>query len=116
MATTASKRGAGASNSPNTPLRLEWPSKPTTVERVTLPFQVIETINESRASREAHAGSLFASAGDPLTGGGRNKLIWGDNKLVMGSLLREFAGSVNLIYIDPPFDTGTDFLVSRRGW
>jgi adenine-specific DNA-methyltransferase len=28
---------------------------------------------------------------------------------VLPSLLAEFAGKVNLIYIDPPFDTGADF-------
>jgi DNA modification methylase len=39
----------------------------------------------------------------------RNKLIWGDNLLVMGSLLKEFAGKIDLIYIDPPFATGADF-------
>jgi adenine-specific DNA-methyltransferase len=39
----------------------------------------------------------------------RNKLIWGDNFLVMGSLLKEFAGKIDLIYIDPPFATGADF-------
>jgi DNA modification methylase len=36
-------------------------------------------------------------------------LIWGDNKLVTGSLLAEYAGKVDLIYIDPPFATGDDF-------
>ena len=28
---------------------------------------------------------------------------------MLPSLLAEFAGKVNLIYIDPPFDTGADF-------
>jgi len=41
--------------------------------------------------------------------GARNRLIWGDNKRVAASLLEEFAGKVNFVYIDPPFDTGTDF-------
>ena len=41
--------------------------------------------------------------------GWRNRLIWGDNKLVLSSLLDEFAGKVDLIYIDPPFATGADF-------
>ena len=36
-------------------------------------------------------------------------MIWGDKKYVLASLLPEFAGKVNLIYIDPPFDTGADF-------
>ncbi len=39
----------------------------------------------------------------------RNRLIWGDKRYVLPSLLPEFAGKVNLIYIDPPFDTGADF-------
>ncbi len=39
----------------------------------------------------------------------RNKLIWGDNQLVMGSLLEEFANKIDLVYIDPPFATGADF-------
>jgi DNA methylase len=91
--------------------RLMWGTKPSKVERVALPFQVVETINESRATREAERGSLFSPLGE--SGGGesgwRNKLIWGDNKLVLGSLRSEFAGKVKLIYIDPPFDTGDDF-------
>ncbi|MGI9061951.1 MAG: site-specific DNA-methyltransferase [Ktedonobacteraceae bacterium] len=39
----------------------------------------------------------------------RNRLIWGDKKYVLPGLLPEFAGKVNLIYIDPPFATGADF-------
>jgi adenine-specific DNA-methyltransferase len=39
----------------------------------------------------------------------RNKLIWGENLLVMGSLLEKFANKIDLIYIDPPFNTGADF-------
>ena len=39
----------------------------------------------------------------------RNRLIWGDNKLVMASLLKDFRGKIDLIYIDPPFDVGADF-------
>ena len=39
----------------------------------------------------------------------RNRLIWGDNKLVLASLLAEFKGRVDLIYIDPPFDVCADF-------
>ena len=39
----------------------------------------------------------------------RNWLIWGNNKLVMASLLAGFKGRIDLIYIDPPFDVGADF-------
>ena len=44
----------------------------------------------------------------------RNKLLWGDNLLVMNALLTECAGTVNLIYLDPPFATGTDFMFAPR--
>lgn len=101
---------------------LVWPGKykedgsRKEVPRVSLPFQVIETINESRATREAekHEGkTLFdfyqGKEGETFEAGWKNKLIWGDNLLVMGSLLQKFAGEIDLIYIDPPFATGTDF-------
>jgi adenine-specific DNA-methyltransferase len=44
----------------------------------------------------------------------RNQLVWGDNLLVMGSLLEKFAGSIDLIYIDPPFATGADFSIGQQ--
>jgi hypothetical protein len=50
------------------------------------------------------------------SGGWSNKLIWGDNKLVLAALkngpLRkeiEEAGGLKLVCIDPPFDVGADF-------
>jgi DNA modification methylase len=73
--------------------------------RVALPFQTIETVNESMADRTRNL-ELFSS-GRPTEW--RNRLIWGDKKYALPSLLPEFAGKVNLIYIDPPFDTGADF-------
>jgi len=76
--------------------------------RVQLPFQTVEMVNESAQERQ-RALSLFESPGAYLTKEWRNRLIWGDKKYVIPSLLAEFAGRVNLIYIDPPFDTGADF-------
>ncbi|MFQ6003069.1 MAG: site-specific DNA-methyltransferase, partial [Candidatus Zixiibacteriota bacterium] len=32
----------------------------------------------------------------------------------MASLLPEFAGKINLIYIDPPFATGADFSINIK--
>jgi len=105
-----------------TKTELIWPGKYNDdgtrkeVPRVSLPFQIIETINESRATREASKAetpSLFdfyqAKEGDTFEAGWRNKLIWGDNLLVTGSLLEKFAGKIDLIYIDPPFAVGADF-------
>src|SRR6266478_7771227 len=76
--------------------------------RVQLPFQTVEMVNESAQERQ-RALSLFESPGAYLAKEWRNRLIWGDKKYVLPSLLAEFAGKVNLIYIDPPFDTGADF-------
>lgn len=73
--------------------------------RVELPFQTVETVNESAQQRQMTL-DLFAS-GRPTEW--RNRLIWGDKKYVLPSLLNEFAGKVNLIYIDLPFATGADF-------
>jgi len=106
-----------------TKTELVWPGKYNEdgmireTPRVSLPFQVIETVNESRATREARKsasqGTLFdiweGKEGDTFEDGWKNKLIWGDNLLVMGSLLEKFAGKIDLIYIDPPFATGADF-------
>lgn len=89
-------------------VRLEWDGKPTEVERLSLPFQTVETINQSRATRDRDSGSLLAGQGSD-SDRPPNQLIWGDNKLVMSSLLKEYAGKIDLIYIDPPFDTGDDF-------
>src|SRR5713101_1556870 len=74
-----------------------------------LPMQKIETIDEPRSEAVA-AGQLdiFKKQTKRLDDF-RNMLIWSDNKLLMASLLKEFKGRVDLIYIDPPFDVGADF-------
>ena len=38
-----------------------------------------------------------------------NKIYWGDNLQVMSHLLKTYRGKVNLIYIDPPFDSKADY-------
>jgi len=99
------------------------PKKKTEIERIALPFQITETINEPRIKEaEGTLGKMFSPKTKypenyPLDW--KNKLIWGDNKIVMESLLRgdkssgipSLAGKINLIYIDPPFFTGADFSV-----
>ena len=73
--------------------------------RVALPFQTVETVNESALERDRTL-DMFAAGRESEW---RNRLIWGDKKYVLPSLLPELAGKVNLIYIDPPFATGADF-------
>ena len=73
--------------------------------RVSLPFQTVETVNQSAQERQMALAAERAE-GDPEW---RNRLIWGDKKYVLPSLLEEFAGKIDLIYIDPPFATGANF-------
>ena len=86
-------------------------------QRWDLPFQIIEAVNETRATRETGSAGRQSSLFDVWSGdsvkvqdsGWKNKLIWGDNKYVMSALLHGLGGKVDLIYIDPPFNTGDDF-------
>ena len=99
-------------------VELVWNGKSSEVCNIVLPFQVIEQVDEPRAEKPADMvaqGGLFDTRGRQLKGW-TNKLIWGDNKLVLSSLkngpLREEIekqGGLKLIYIDPPFDVGADF-------
>lgn len=45
----------------------------------------------------------------PDTDGWRNKIFWGDNLQVMSHLLKEYRGQIDLVYIDPPFDSNADY-------
>jgi len=79
--------------------------KRTSPPRLKLPFQTVETINESAQQRQLSLDMFSAGKQSDW----RNRLIWGDKKYVLPALLDEFAGKVNLIYIDPPFNVGADF-------
>lgn len=93
------------------PTGLYWKDKKTEVERIVLPFQAIEIINESRTTREKEKGTFLRTTPDTSW---YNRLIWGDNKYIMASLMDEFAGKIDLIYLDPPFATGADFSVKME--
>ncbi|MDX2212949.1 MAG: DNA methyltransferase [Oculatellaceae cyanobacterium bins.114] len=77
-----------------------------------MPMQRIESIDEPRRAAAATGQLELFEQQNPKQDDFRNRLIWGDNKLVMASLLQEFKGKVDLIYIDPPFDVGADFSMS----
>jgi adenine-specific DNA-methyltransferase len=77
-----------------------------------LRLQKIERIDEPRRAAAATGQWSLFELQNPKQDDFRNRLVWGDNKLVMTSLLRSFKGKVDLIYIDPPFDVGADFSMS----
>ena len=97
-------------------VELVWNGKTNEITNTVLPFQTIEVIDEPRSEEQTSLQQgLFDFSGRQISGW-TNKLIWGDNKLILSSLkngpLRqeiEDQGGIKLIYIDPPFDVGADF-------
>lgn len=97
-------------------VELVWNGKTGDVSNIVLPFQTVEQVDEPRSEEiKKQQMKLFDRRGRQLEGWA-NKLIWGDNKLILSSLkngpLREEIekqGGIKLIYIDPPFDVGADF-------
>lgn len=89
--------------------RLVWDSKPKRAPNPkNLGFQIAEVV----VPNPAQAGPRLPF--DPVAGevdtSSCNRLIWGDNMLVMQALLAQgYEGKINLIYIDPPFDSKADY-------
>ena len=96
---------------------LFWNGRKEDVTNIALPFHSIEHIDEPRkeAVKSGEDFEMFDTRGRQLKGW-TNKLIWGDNKLILSSLANgplreeiEKEGGLKLIYIDPPFAVGADF-------
>ena len=89
-------------------VELVWNGKINEVCNIVLPFQVIEQVDEPRAEKSIKKQmELFDMSSGRQIKGWTNKLIWGDNKLILSSLkngpLREEIekqGGIKLIYID----------------
>ena len=95
---------------------LVWNGKSAEVCNVVLPFQSIEQVDCPRAEKTIEAQPDFFTPGGRQLRGWSNKLIWGDNRLILSALTNgplreeiEKEGGIKLIYIDPPFDVGADF-------
>ena len=96
---------------------LFWNGRKEDITNITLPFHSIEHIDEPRkeADHTSDLYEMFDMRGRQLKGW-TNKLIWGDNKLIISSLANgplrneiENEGGLKLIYIDPPFAVNADF-------
>jgi len=59
-------------------------------------------------STQYYPAQLKENYGDEVNGW-MNKIFWGDNLQVMSHLLKKYRGKVDLIYIDPPFDSKADY-------
>ena len=99
-------------------VEINWEGKTSEVTNVCLPFQTIEHIDEPREEKEVKAQQSLDFAKGRKLQGWTNKLIWGDNKFVVSSILKgpmrniiEENGGVKLIYIDPPFSVGMNYTI-----
>ncbi|HJS17506.1 MAG TPA: site-specific DNA-methyltransferase, partial [Anaerolineales bacterium] len=89
---------------------LTWVGKKPLRHAIAYPAQLVETFHASPAPLSKSSTSGF--------GEGSGLLFHGDNKDVLAYLLANgYRGKVKLIYIDPPFDSGADYVrkVELRG-
>lgn len=56
-----------------------------------------------------YPAQLKETYGEANDKGWMNKIFWGDNLQVMSHLLKKYRGKVDLVYIDPPFDSKADY-------
>ncbi len=89
--------------------RLVWDSKPKKAPNPkALGFQIAEVVVPNPG--QAGPRLPFDPVAQDVDTSNCNRLIWGDNLLVMQALLAQgYEGKINLIYIDPPFDSKADY-------
>jgi hypothetical protein len=79
---------------------LHWKGKRPFTSTQYYPAQLKENHGEPVSGADAK--------GQPITNW-MNRIYWGDNLQVMSHLLKDFRGKVDLVYIDPPFDSNADY-------
>ncbi len=97
--------------------RLIWASKPKKEPTAKdLDFQTAEEVypnKEDIGNKDKKLNTFWAETKD--ISDDPNRIIWGDNLLVMKALLAKgYEGQIDLIYIDPPFNTGENFNFSNE--
>lgn len=99
---------------------LRWVGKQPLDYIKSFPAQLVETFNPLGHSDPDKSGkeSLSNLSFKSLEHNWQNLLFHGDNKEILGTLLNNgFRGKIDLIYIDPPFDSGADYIrkIELRG-
>lgn len=96
----------GASGRPHRGVELVWPGKyDAEGRRAPIPACAAEVRVDA-----IHRADVPAD-GNPTWS---DRLVLGDNLAVLQALVREHAGTADLVYIDPPFATGGAFSVTTR--
>jgi DNA modification methylase len=92
---------------------LHWVGKTSPEYVKSFPAQLVEVVNPQGKQKDFENPSF-----DKLDEDWHNLLFHGDNKEVLGYLISHgFRGKIDLIYIDPPFDSGADYVrkITLRG-
>ena len=85
---------------------LNWVGKKSLDYVKGFPAQLTEIFNPTGKERQVENPTF-----DSLKDKWQNLLFHGDNKDVMGFMLENgFRGKIDLVYIDPPFNTGVDYV------
>jgi adenine-specific DNA-methyltransferase len=85
---------------------LHWIGKDKVINHhLDVPFKVLEHKYTFDNGTQTEAPSLLERAGGEASG---NKIIHGDNLEALKSLLPEYEGRIDCIYIDPPYNTGNE--------
>ncbi len=99
-------------------VEITWNNKVNEISNLSLPFQIIEQVDEPRDEKVKLLQGAFDFASGRQNAGWTNKLIWGDNKYILSSIKNgpmrneiDNEGGVKLIYIDPPFSVGQDYTI-----
>jgi adenine-specific DNA-methyltransferase len=73
-----------------------------------VPFRLLEKQYTFVSEVDKKAGKAQKTTKTRLANETRNRIIHGDNLEALKSLLPEFDGKINCIYIDPPYNTGNE--------
>ena len=90
-----------------------WPDKKKSVILANAPInKTLRPIinNETSPSGEDSQGNPYCSSGSVCFDTTENLYIEGDNLEVLKLLQEAYLDKINLIYIDPPYNTGKDFV------
>ena len=69
-------------------VEINWEDKKSELTNICLPFQTIAHIDEPREEKELKAQKSIDFAKGQKLQGWTNKLIWGDNKFIISSILK----------------------------
>ena len=97
-------------------IKIQWNGKQTHREVPRFSFETLEQFKINTIKNPAKLDKWIDEKNWPKTYPPQwsNRLIWGDNLYVLSSLLKNYSGKLDLIYIDPPFATGNNFTYSIK--